>query len=1247
MARQHLLHLHLHIHWLGHRHRHGHSMDTNRDLGDTLLEDQEGIPPPGSQQPENTMRVVDEEHDNNNNTDKQSIVSDDNNNGNTLTSVSGKETVLHPSTTIELSTPIQEHIKQDSILSNEIKSTQNDNISLNSLSQIKTVYPIDAKLLQYCYLCRKTVAMIVIIKKLKESLFNNPQSLIIDPQSIILLSGPIFNINDNLYRRSEILQNCQKFNPSQSIDIPLILSPISFDSLENISRNFPVGPYGIQLNKVIPLPNKKKFLDTIILFELLLMSVYEITNSRFNIALNQANRQHNTNETKQSIIKKLENIQFTELNIINQLNFGNKIPEIPLNQQENILMYYLENQFKFLEIKLATYQNIIDNLKQEINKCLLSISKLKINNNKQVQQQQQQQLNSQFVPLYSMYTILLRISDLYIQIRKMGKTVYFQNVNYFSAYSKSRKGVKNALTALSIYFSHSKQNSMILTLISKYSRRTEIKNVNLDFDIFVSEFKKSSIETIALLNRMLIALREIHNEYTLIVKDGKINEFNKDVLREKMKIRFNNEREKRQQLLLERQKKLQLEMNHLHSSSITPSDVERDNTKNKLIARRVSSVNSLNSSGSINENNNNNNNSSNLNITKLRRTSITPNSINTSRNSSLTSSKNSPFYKSQSSGTVPSSTSVVRANSLTGTRKQNLSRRSSVGDFRNVSMGSINESAKTFTEPLKIGNTIQRKGSYGSLTSTTPTSTSSSSSRTSSLTHQSAYKGVRTSSLTNRTSTSTISNPQSLTKQSTVLNNKPPSINGSRSNSLTSSPSTKTKEMLQRRSSVINPTSNHRNESQTTTKATTPTNVAIRRRLSMNGLPVLTSGNNEIQIKAAALAAKRNSTQNLTAQQRLQQHILKSAQNGSVYGKPLETQRRTYKTSSPVKNNNDNNDNININNNNNETLKSLDEQLSSSINEDIELEITPNSITDLNGEIMTEFPGSPLNSLKSTSLEAQNALKLQMVNRSRSNSNTNVSNTPNSKIRNINSISPNKNSLSPSPSLSPSRTSMNTNSRNRSRSNSQLTKLTRERSIDSNGSISDISRKNSVSSSIGSRSRSRTSSIIIGNIDVVSESDIGKEINGEIEKKVRFAGVQQYSEDEDAPTPQQMQKQIKQKWAAYKPLFRKLNLQEGQAFKQNTHDKIEFQREQQGNNGLSPQKNLVSNGLVSSNNNSNNRISMMEMITSNAENEAVQNMSNMTLRRNHNNNNNNSSISSIVGDGGSATNRLSRLFRKR
>jgi hypothetical protein len=1042
-----------------------------------------------------------------------------------------------------------------------IVSPKRINTSTSQVTQIKTLYPVDAKLLQYYYINEKIKGYAQVIRKINESL-KKQESPIVDPQAIILISGAIFNINDNFYRRSELLQNCQKFNPSQKIDVPLLLIPISFDSLENISRNSPVGPYGITSDKLVPLPNKKKVLECMILLEMLLHSVNEVINQKFDIAIKQFNTQHKLNESRNSLIEKLQTFEFTEFTIIEQFIFQD-IPNIDVKKQESILKYYLTSQFEFLELKCATFQNIIDQLKSDVHKSIVSITK-------------QKQQSSTFTPLYSMYIFLLRIADLYIEIRKSGKTVYFQNINYFQPYAKQNKNLAEVLKRNSVLFTQAKQNSMILTLLSKYARRTEIKNLSLDFNIFVSEFRKVSLNMLTLLDKMINSLKDLHNEWIMILSEGKDNDFNKEYLREKLRRRVATDRLKRVTLILEDQKKMKAQLENQLAGSITPKDLQHQ--------KHVQKIDFTGNNGTIDENKEVQASSSssiirtqrNLsqNLIKTRRASIhglpvSP-SQSSSRLSSLTSSSNSPFYKPNSAGSNESlsvSSSGSRSNSLTRTDlATRIIRKTSVEDIqanstKNQNDIGTNSQSNTFIEPPKIGQltytSLQRKSSNGSLNSTV----------------------------------SPLPRSPSLSRQASTVDS--PSSSSSRSNSVTSSPIARKTQTLQRRSSVnLSHSSSYtqlRAQIQNRSASGSPSNASsgassatLKRRQSIIGLQSINADKEkekEEYAKAAALASKKSlPTSGLTAQQRMQQHILKSTQNGSVYSKPLERREMTTKSMIAQKKQEESRQDIYL---------AFDNTIDEIIGVDTpKVEITPASPlakkklvfdtldecieekklhnhdvdVDEKNDKITDFP-SPLNSLRNTSLEAQNALQLQRMNRSRSNSNQTIGNgngngngkvsneaTPRSvKVRN--SVSPTKRltespTLSPSPGPIPIPVTVSSQSSSptkiRSRSNSATQKF------NTNGSGNELSRQSTISRS---RTRSRSSSVIVGNTIVVAPGDLSTCEEGI--KKVRFTGVAEYNEDEDALTPLRAQKQIRQKWAAYKPLFRKLNSQEGLVFKQN------------------------------------------------------------------------------------------------
>ena len=1118
----------------------------------------------------------------------------------------------------------------------------------------KTLFPIDAKLMQYHYTLEKITRFHQEVATINESVRVNAD-IVYDPQSIMLLAGAIFNLNDNFYRRAELLQNCLKFNTAQKIDVPLVLAPISFDSLENISRTHPVGPYGMPLDKLVTLPNKKKIQETLVLLDFLLKSVYDVILQRYNIALSQFNKHHGTSETRESLTTQLQDLNFSELELIPRLHFK-EIPEINLKHQESIMNFYLTTQFQFMELKCISFQNIVDELKVNVHGFISHLTK----------SMKQPQMASHASSLYSMYLTLVRIADLYIEIRKTGKTVYFQNINYFSPYLRQRKTLHVTMTKMIIHFTQSKQNGMILTLISKYAKRSEIKNMSLDYNIFVAEFRKVSLEMICLLDTMINLLKSLHDEWTDICTNGKDKEFSKEYLREKLRERVSNDRAKRLSVLIENQKEMKIQMEHQKTGAVSPKDMNdiHSLTQQKLkqsqppsslssggkSVRRVSSMDSIDEhKAPIIPRAATQQRNISPNTMKLRRASVIgtvssvasqPASAQTSRVSSLTGSAHSPFYRPNSAGSISASTS--RNNSLTRTdalRQQVIKSKPKSSD----SSSSPVLSADEFSEPPRIGDSAMQK--------ITPNNSLPGGSNTGSprpLSTASPGGISRSPSLARRRVNASAS--------SSANNSRAPSRTGS----LTQSPSTiKNREMLQRRSSVNlshspsynqlraasgSPSSHTAAAAAGASASVSASTAGVRRRQSVIGMGSITRDSEqdkESSTRAAALATRNNTPHHLTAQQRLQQHILKSAQEGSVYGKPLEKRRVTaspYKSSSPspdtinsattptttttttaTNGNASSNSSVrvsrssSINSSDSELnsvrhdpsqTKTIDETIDESLASELEsLKITPQLRIDpsspiraarvnVDGDLkkktggdidsetdsLSEFPSSPLNSLKLASLEAQNALKLQRLNRSRSNSNqqngSSIQTTPTSaavlaaKRMSVSVSAPV--SLSPmrlgSPQIAGSPSQSPSASRTRSRSNSAL-----QMNHVSSPSRAGVS---SSAQTVQSRSRSRSASIsrrnsVIGNTMVVSEADVTRIIeegNEDGEKRVRFTGVTEYTEDEDAPTPQRLQKQIRQKWSAYKPVFRKLNQQEGLVFKQNHfegHEQIDMDYAQQ------------------------------------------------------------------------------------
>jgi len=88
--------------------------------------------------------------------------------------------------------------------------------------------------------------------------------------------------------------------------------------------------------------------------------------------------------------------------------------------------------------------------------------------------------------------------------------------------------------------------------------------MSLDYNIFVAEFRKVSLEMIGLLDTMINLLKSLHDEWTVICTNGKDKEFSKEYLREKLRERVSNDRAKRLSVLIENQKEMKVQMENQH-----------------------------------------------------------------------------------------------------------------------------------------------------------------------------------------------------------------------------------------------------------------------------------------------------------------------------------------------------------------------------------------------------------------------------------------------------------------------------------------------------------------------------------------------------------------------------------------------------------------------------------------------------------------------------------------------------------
>ncbi|ODV82904.1 hypothetical protein CANARDRAFT_30473 [[Candida] arabinofermentans NRRL YB-2248] len=948
-----------------------------------------------------------------------------------------------------------------------------DTISLDSL---------DAKIVQYHYASQKIIKFIVLIKDLIKHCQRD--SLIPLSKYIVLLNGSIFNVNDNIYRRSEILINGNKFNPAQSIEPQQInTTAVNFDCMDN-STNYDTTRS--------QLPDFKKNLETLRLLELLMINTYEIYNNKLKYAMSErANLKQNDVITGKSTFSPealYDLYDFIELKSVGSLTCTKPIEII--RSEEQIKSNLRSIDLKTLKLNVQSFQDSLDDLKLNIDNLLNCRKKDFLLSQPHFQ-----------LLMHRSLILLLHLADLYGIIRRFGKIIYLNNSFYFENYARTNDTLRVIMKNLEIYFNQSKKNNLLLAMITRMCRQGSIFQVKPDN---ILEIYKVCNDSYGLLNTMILVLKKLQDEWQNIIDSNRANEFDKDLLRDKLK----------QQTLKERK---ELREQNVNEISIAKKRLEAQYTapdKNKSIQEKQSKLQKELYETAKEER-------------LIRETELKEKEMNQAEDIKLKSEQREKTLRGELRSSPSGSGKTSRERS------------------RSSSLVSSREDVIPPTSTTLNGNSgLRRGGSLRVPNPTTPISKKDSLVRRNSLIVQSSSSSTASgenSPLMNKRN-SMIITPE--TKRTLNFNNDDTSSNSSGSSSSLQPISFPNPYISQSPSSAL---------------AGAAASVKL---LNQQQKSEPTPSTNHIT--AAAIASRRSQQQQsqLTAQQRLQQHILKSSQNGQTIVKQVEkpVSKPIYKQKQKQQQQQQHNNNIPT------IVTSPQGSRTNSLQSDVDV------------------PSSPLNSMKQGSTIDQRSLQAQ-INRSRSNS---AQSFDQPDIINNGNGNGNGNSNG---RLTIPQQSQKIRSRSNSASqkpNENITNIPEHEQIESisspikfpSGNVSvNVSDGSNQSSASSSRPRSRSSSVKLlqqqqqqqqvykplGNTIVYDENDNIESTNTEISidpetgleipivKKVRFCNVPEYTEDEDAPTPQQMQKQMRQKWSLYKPQFRNrtklLNSQEGLAFR--------------------------------------------------------------------------------------------------
>ncbi|OUM54561.1 hypothetical protein BVG19_g3966 [[Candida] boidinii] len=1191
-----------------------------------------------------------------------------------------------------------------------------------------TIYldSLDAKIIQYQYGIQKSLQFIQylksVVKKCKE------KDLIPFSKYIIISSGAIFNINDNIYRRSEILINGGKFNPDNSIKLNKVdIIPINFDLMDNSTNYETVNT---------KLPEKKPNLQSLILLELLLMNNLEIYTSKLEKALNDRDairvlslKRDNTTKSTFEMEQINDLLIFNELKSVIYLNIENSISS-PISQSPNsftspnnqnshsvlqlrkIDYISLSIMIKSLDEKLNSIGNIIDSF-NNFNKNKISFNELP--NNKYL--------------LHRMFIILLNLADISCLVKKFGRMIYWNNIHYLEKFLIHNIPLRNCLRNYKMAFIETRMgnNNQILTFLNKYLKQGNKFQVRKDT---ILEMTKNCNESYLIILNLVNNLKHIYGQWKIIIETEKVDNKNKQLLREDFKKRALEERNlvRREsmklnsslskkigamyidpsKLKLEKEKQSKLQKN-LEEQAKGDRFLKQQELKEKELVKSETMYNKFDQREKLlrNQLSNNPNKLSPIITSYADSTDGSPNnsrissplsisndfsSPSLSRSSSITRSRSSSINRSNTSplnGTAgltvagTNGNSTVTAAQLSPQSSTDLSSPlSSIDENQKISAvaidmesrsnddSSMSSSGTLIDDATNAAGTANANNIYaGNMIDQFLTQTPSKdklNALTRSNSTRSPNRKSPSATLTRRHSLVMHSPPSSLSSLTPQTSNANSTASTSPTNSRISIQSMQRQRLSgiasrgsqspNRHSMIENSMSyNMNNLSNSSLDSYTNSSPSS----SMNTTSASAAANsNSIKlnhIRAAAQSAHKNQKQqaNLTAQQRLQQHILKSSQNGSMSTKvvpvrpkvsynPSTANYPTNGSTSRTGSFNNNKDNYvyrssNTGNasrtnslqsisqggkiasplnslvqNSNASLRKIQEKVNAS-KASTKNDTAPSEVSNKKGE----NESNPVFSQDSSN--GRISVPDESVNdNGTSNTSNGLVQTSGPKSSPLPSGVSKEASLSISPSASTSAsetTSASTSpivTRNRSISNpiarphldklqqtsaaqtfaappeikvNNLFPLSSPQAVTRNRSNSWQTKENGRDGSLSpARTRSRSGSTRsynrepIGNLLVVHEGDevIGEEglpisESGQVIKKVRFFNVSEYSTEEDAPSPLQSQKQMRQLWNRSKIPFNNfeikkkeklLGAQEGMAFRkfQNKEEYVPFSR---------------------------------------------------------------------------------------
>lgn len=322
-----------------------------------------------------------------------------------------------------------------------------------SIDKGVTLDSLDGRIVQYAYGIHKITLLLKLTGEVLQKCRDDTR-LVPLTNNILLMSGPIFNINDMIYKRFEILNNKGVFNASNPIQSQLSTNSVNFDLNENLTNYDSTAP--------VELPNRRTSLKTLELFQALCENALSMYKDRLKQLLYERTASRLPGPNGKPIDFNMTNLtdllQNSELKVCHSFIFEVDTNVGKTEDELNSLLQGIDLSC----IKALT--SCMDKTLLEVNVSIKAWEKCKTRKNVL-------DLDHWDYSVHRCLAILLKLADLYAIIRKFGKRIYFQDYHYLKKLAQNYRMINERIQDLEFCFNQQKKSNLVLASIARLTRQ--------------------------------------------------------------------------------------------------------------------------------------------------------------------------------------------------------------------------------------------------------------------------------------------------------------------------------------------------------------------------------------------------------------------------------------------------------------------------------------------------------------------------------------------------------------------------------------------------------------------------------------------------------------------------------------------------------------------------------------------------------------------------------------------------------